>query len=175
MRWLRQRAQACAEARDREWCADQPWYARAHVLYMAEHTQEPSIPKARKNGWEAVDRYFWGYMDTAHFTKAAVPAADSWKGGKSFHEYVGQCADRQRADSDGPLQVAAIRSRPPHYRSLPLTTTHHHSLPLTTTHYHSPPLTTTHCHPLPLTTTHSLPLTTTLGVRIYFDSKPKVF
>eukprot|EP00966_Prymnesium_polylepis_P100868 2336060-Prymnesium_polylepis.1 len=26
---------------------------RELVLYMAEHKQEPSIPKARKNGWEA--------------------------------------------------------------------------------------------------------------------------
>ena len=72
---------------------------------MAEHKQEPSIPKARKNGWEAVDRYFWGYIDTARFTKAAVPDADSWKGSKSFHEYSGRCADRQRAESVGPLQV----------------------------------------------------------------------
>ena len=51
---------------------------RELVLYMAEHKQEPSIPKAKKNGWEAVDRYFWGYIDTARFTKAAVPDADSW-------------------------------------------------------------------------------------------------
>jgi hypothetical protein len=78
---------------------------RELVLYMAEHKQEPAIPKARKNGWEAVDRYFWGYVDTARFTKAAVPDADSWKGSKSFHEYVGRCADRQRAESIGPLQV----------------------------------------------------------------------
>ena len=75
------------------------------VLYMAEHKQEPSIPKARKNGWEAVDRYFWGYIDTARFTKAAVPDADSWKGSKSFHEYAGRCTDKQRAESNGPLQV----------------------------------------------------------------------
>ena len=78
---------------------------RELVLYMAEHKQEPSIPKARKNGWEAVDRYFWGYIDTVRFTKAAVPDADSWKGSKSFHQYVGLCADRQRAESQGPLQV----------------------------------------------------------------------
>jgi hypothetical protein len=78
---------------------------RELVLYMALHKQEPSIPKARKNGWEAVDRYFWGYIDTARFTKAVVPAADSWKGAKSFQEYVGLCTDRQRADSEGPLQV----------------------------------------------------------------------
>eukprot|EP00326_Haptolina_ericina_P039827 CAMPEP_0181234846 /NCGR_PEP_ID=MMETSP1096-20121128/37213_1 /TAXON_ID=156174 ORGANISM="Chrysochromulina ericina, Strain CCMP281" /NCGR_SAMPLE_ID=MMETSP1096 /ASSEMBLY_ACC=CAM_ASM_000453 /LENGTH=271 /DNA_ID=CAMNT_0023329693 /DNA_START=295 /DNA_END=1110 /DNA_ORIENTATION=+ len=75
---------------------------------MAEHKQEPSIPKARKNGWEAVDRYFWGYIDTARFTKAAVPDADSWKGSKSFHEYSGRCADRQRAESVGPLQVRLL-------------------------------------------------------------------
>ena len=78
---------------------------RELVLYMAEHKQEPSIPKARKNGWEAVDRFFWGYIDTARFTKGAVPDADSWKGSKSFHEYAGRCADRQRAESQGPLQV----------------------------------------------------------------------
>ena len=78
---------------------------RELVLYMAEHKQEPSIPKARKNGWEAVDRYFWGYIDTARFTKAAVPDADSWKGSKSFHEYSGRCTDKQRAESEGPLQA----------------------------------------------------------------------
>ena len=75
------------------------------MLYIAEHKQEPSIPKARKNGWEAVDRYFWGYIDTARFTKASVPNADSWKGSKSFHEYSGRCTDRRRAESEGPLQV----------------------------------------------------------------------
>ena len=84
---------------------------RELVLYMAEHKQAPSIPKARKNGWEAVDRYFWGYIDTARFTKTAVPDADSWKGSKSFHEYSGRCADRQRAESEGPLQVCPSPSQ----------------------------------------------------------------
>ena len=78
---------------------------------MAEHKQEPSIPKARKNGWEAVDGYFWGYIDTVRFTKAAVPAADSWKGSKSFHEYAGRCTDRRRAESDGPLQVLSLATK----------------------------------------------------------------
>jgi hypothetical protein len=84
---------------------------RELVLYMAEHKQAPSIPKARKNGWEAVDRYFWGYIDTARFTKTAVPDADSWKGSKSFHEYSGRCADRQHAESEGPLQACPSPSQ----------------------------------------------------------------
>ena len=84
---------------------------RELVLYMAEHKQEPSIPKARKNGWEAVDGYFWGYIDTVRFTKAAVPAADSWKGSKSFHEYAGRCTDQRRAESDGPLQVLSLATK----------------------------------------------------------------
>ena len=45
-----------------------------------------------------------GNIDTARYTKAVVPDADSWSGSKSFHEYVGSCKDRQRAESDGPLQ-----------------------------------------------------------------------
>ena len=53
---------------------------RELVLFMAQHKQAPSIPKARKNGWEAVDRYLWGLIDTAHFTKIVVPDADSWSG-----------------------------------------------------------------------------------------------
>lgn len=81
---------------------------RQLVLYMAEHKREPSIPKANKNGWEAVDRYFWGYIDTARFTKVVVPDADSWKGSKSVHEYVGRCSDRERAQSVGPLQVYSV-------------------------------------------------------------------
>lgn len=80
---------------------------RELVLYMAEHKPEPSIPKERKNGWEAVDRYVWGYMDTARFTKTAVPDAESWKGSKSSHEYFGGCVDRQHAEHDGPLQVGS--------------------------------------------------------------------
>lgn len=78
---------------------------RELVLYMAEHKPYPSIPKERKNGWEAVDRFLWGYIDTSRFTKTVVPDADSWKGSKSSHEYHGCCVDRRRAESDGPLQV----------------------------------------------------------------------
>ena len=84
---------------------------RELVLYMAEHKVEPSIPKARKKGWEAVDRYFCGFIDTARFTKAAVPDADSWRGSKKAHEYHGRCADRQRAESVGPLQVLGLPPR----------------------------------------------------------------
>lgn len=84
---------------------------RELVLYLAEHKPEPSIPKAKKNGWEAVDRYFWGYVDTIRFTKALVPNADSWKGSKSFHEYTGRCVARQRAESEGPLQVCSLGMR----------------------------------------------------------------
>ena len=81
---------------------------RQLVLYLAEHKQAPSIPKSRKNGWEAADRFFFGFLDTARYTKIAVPDADGWKGSKSYHEYVGRCADRRRAEEEAPLKARAL-------------------------------------------------------------------
>lgn len=45
------------------------------VRYLAQHKQYPSIPKQFKRGWEAANRYFWGYMPPAKFTKYSVPDA----------------------------------------------------------------------------------------------------
>lgn len=79
---------------------------REMVLYLAENKQEPSIPKHKKRGWEAADRFFYGYMDSRLFTKFAVPdaVASGW-GSKMFGEKVGMCADPSRAEKDGPLHV----------------------------------------------------------------------
>lgn len=66
--------------------------------------QAPSIPKHLKKGWEAVDRYFFGFMDSKLFTKFAVPDATAvgW-GSKSLSEKIGLCTDKAKAEKDGPL------------------------------------------------------------------------
>lgn len=46
------------------------------VRYLAEHKQHPYLPKHLKPGWEAADRYFWGYIPPAKFTKYTVPDAE---------------------------------------------------------------------------------------------------
>ena len=39
---------------------------------MCAHTQVPSQPKSEKLGWEAVDTFYWGYINTKRFTNLAV-------------------------------------------------------------------------------------------------------
>ena len=66
--------------------------------------QAPSIPKRLKKGWEAVDRYFFGFMDSKLFTRFAVPDAEAkgW-GSKKVGEKVGLCTDKAKAEKEGPL------------------------------------------------------------------------
>ena len=46
------------------------------VLFLADHKPEPQAPKSEKRGLEAISRIiFYGYMDTAKFTKFVVPDA----------------------------------------------------------------------------------------------------
>ena len=61
---------------------------RALVLWLVEHMQEPSIPKAKKEGWWAVDDIYYGYFEPARFTKTAVPEAKGFAGSASKHRFV---------------------------------------------------------------------------------------
>ena len=65
--------------------------------------QAPSIAKAKKTAWEAVGRFFWGYMNTDRFTKFAVPDATvvGFSDSNRQHEFVGTCEDRQQAEKSG--------------------------------------------------------------------------
>ena len=70
---------------------------------LCAHTQVPSQPKSEKLGWEAVDTFYWGYINTKRFTKLAVPDADGFKGSKEFHEFVGVCRDAEVAERTAPM------------------------------------------------------------------------
>ena len=78
---------------------------RELVLFLAEHKPRPEQAKEEKSGWQAVDRYFWGYMDTRHFTKFTVPESEGFKGSKSYHEFVGTCKVAEEAEKNGPLRA----------------------------------------------------------------------
>ena len=82
---------------------------RELVLYLADLLRVPATPKELKDGWEAPTKYFFGFMDTAKFTKSRVPTAEArgWECNKK-HFYVGRCADAQRATEVGPLETASM-------------------------------------------------------------------
>ena len=79
------------------------------VLYLANLLRAPATPKELKDGWEAPTKYFFGFMDTAKFTKSRVPTAEArgWDCNKK-HFYVGRCADAQRVSQVGPLETASM-------------------------------------------------------------------
>ena len=81
---------------------------RELVLFMAEHKQAPSIAKANKAGWEAPQDYYYGFFDTAKFTKRAVPDATGFKGCRGHHVFHGACQDLELAERNGPLQVCKM-------------------------------------------------------------------
>ena len=76
------------------------------MLYLAENKQAPSIIKAKKTGWEAAGRFFWGYMNTDRFTKTIVPDADGSKFADSMkhHSFVGRHTSSQ-VFKNGELQA----------------------------------------------------------------------
>ena len=82
---------------------------RELVLHLAAARKHPSVAKENKDGWQAATKYFWGYFDTAKFTKKAVPDCEArgW-GCHDQHVYVGLCVDRQRAEHDGPLRTGRM-------------------------------------------------------------------
>ena len=82
---------------------------RELVLYLAEHCCAPSVAKEDKDGWQAATKYFWGYFDTAKFSKKAVPDCEArgWAC-HDQHMYAGLCADIQKAERDGPLRTGRM-------------------------------------------------------------------
>ena len=66
--------------------------SRQLVHFLAEHKPFTSTPKASKRGWEAISRLFYGYMNTAKFTKLVVADADGSKFGdsKKHSSFVGR-------------------------------------------------------------------------------------
>lgn len=82
---------------------------RELVLYLSDLLRAPATAKELKDGWEAPTKYFFGFMDTAKFTKSRVPTAEArgWDCNKK-HFYVGRCADVHRALSVGPLETSTM-------------------------------------------------------------------
>lgn len=82
---------------------------RELVLYLADQRRTPSVAKSAKDGWQAATKYFMGYFDTSLFTKRSVPDCEArgW-GCHEQHVYIGLCADRQRAERDGPLRTGKM-------------------------------------------------------------------
>ena len=71
---------------------------RQLVLWLAEHKPFTSTPKAKKRGWEAIGRIFYGFMNTDRFTKQVVPDSDASKGFKDsskHHSFVGRHTSSQ--------------------------------------------------------------------------------
>ena len=79
---------------------------RGLVLWLAQHVQDPSVSKLKKDGWWAIDDIYYGYFDPARFTKVVVPDAKGFAGSAEKHRFVGLCADAEQARRDGPVQVS---------------------------------------------------------------------
>jgi len=80
------------------------------VLFLADHFRRgPAVAKEQKDGWLAATKYFFGFFDTAKFTKRAVPECEAkgWHCSEQ-HVYTGLCADAQKAERDGPLRTGRM-------------------------------------------------------------------
>ena len=64
---------------------------------------EPSAPKAKKHGWWAAGRIFWGHLEHDRFQSGVVPEAKSHKGSMKIHHIIGMCEDKAVAENAGPL------------------------------------------------------------------------
>ena len=82
---------------------------RELVLFCAQLFPAPATPKELKDGWGAPTEYFFGFMDSAKFTKGSVPDAEArgWDCNKK-HVFIGRCADRQHTHNLGPLETAPM-------------------------------------------------------------------
>jgi len=58
---------------------------REFVLFLARKTPTPSVAKAKKEGWWAVERIFYGFFEHKKFTKLVVPTADGFHGSHDMH------------------------------------------------------------------------------------------
>ena len=70
---------------------------RELVHFLTLHKMYTSTPKAGKRGWEAIDRIFYGFLNTDQYTKAIVPDADGSKfvDSKSHSSFVGHHTSSQ--------------------------------------------------------------------------------
>jgi len=82
--------------------------SREFVLYLARKTPTPSVAKAKKEGWWAVERIFYGFFEHSKFTKLVVPTADGFSGSHEMHMIAGVCKDPNAARLEGRLMVAAV-------------------------------------------------------------------
>ena len=78
---------------------------RALVLWLAQHKQEPSVAKVKKDGWWAIDNIYYGYYNPKLFTQVAVPTAKGFDGSASKHRFVGVSTD-SKAMHEGPVDVS---------------------------------------------------------------------
>lgn len=79
------------------------------MRWLAINKPETTTPKVQKRGWEAIQRIFYGCIDTKLITKFAMPDADGSKfeGSKSCSFFNGVCTDAARAQKNGPVQACA--------------------------------------------------------------------
>lgn len=82
--------------------------SREFVLFLARKKPTPGVSKAKKEGWWAVERIFYGFFEHAKFTKLVVPTADGFVGSHETHMFAGTCKDAEAARRDGLLTVRAI-------------------------------------------------------------------
>ena len=79
--------------------------SREFVLFLAAKSPKPSVCKAKKDGWWAVDRIFYGFFEHAKFTKLVVPTADGFHGSHDMHMIAGTCRDANEATKNGRLEA----------------------------------------------------------------------
>jgi hypothetical protein len=82
--------------------------SREFVLFLARKCPMPSVAKAKKEGWWAAERIFYGFFEHTKFTKLVVPTADGFSGSHEMHMFAGTCKDAGRATTDGPLEVRGV-------------------------------------------------------------------
>ena len=82
--------------------------SREFVLFLARKTPTPSVAKAKKEGWWAVERIFYGFFEHKKFTKLVVPTADGFHGSHEMHMFAGTCKDAATAKEQGRLEVRAV-------------------------------------------------------------------
>lgn len=87
--------------------------SREFVLFLAAKSPKPSVCKAKKDGWWAVDRIFYGFFEHAKFTKLVVPTADGFHGSHDMHMIAGTCRDANEATKNGRLEARAVPSACP--------------------------------------------------------------
>ena len=82
--------------------------SREFVLFLARKSPTPSISKAKKDGWWAVERIFYGFFEHSKFTKLVVPTANGFDGSHEMHMIAGDCKDPAVATEQGRVTVRAV-------------------------------------------------------------------